>query len=215
MIKKVLIILFGIYFLMPLNNSHALSIYDNSDSDWKVINEQSGIKILERWVTNEKNLKVKERTGKMTLNCSVEDVISLISDTEKTHLWMANVEQVKKLKTVSSDIWYVHTIIDTPWPFNKQDMVSSYQILRDENGANAKILIKKVDNLLPPQQNIDRLDTFNAEWTIEKVKDNKVKVTFTTKSTKPPKYPSWAQDPVIRKVFFNNLKNFKSILNNA
>ncbi|MDA3892023.1 MAG: START domain-containing protein [Salinivirgaceae bacterium] len=192
------------------------SYYDEgSRSTWEVVNEENGIQVLERWVTNDKNLKVKERTGKMTLNCSIEEVIKLIADVERTHLWMCDVESVKKLKTLSDNTWFVHTVLDTPWPFSKQDMVSKYQIERDDANHRAVVFINKEDKLLPPQKDMDRLDTFDAEWVIEQVKENKVKVTFTTKSTQPPKYPSWAQDPVVRKVFFSNLRNFKRVINKA
>lgn len=210
MFNRFFILLF-IVFVVNINNVAAGE--NKSSSHWELISEANGIKVLERWVTNDKNLKVKERTGKMTLNCSIEEVVNLISDIERTHLWMCDVESVKKLKTVNDNTWFVHTVLDTPWPFSKQDMVSKYHIKHDT--GKTIVFINKEDKLLPPQEDVERLDTFNAEWIIEQVKEGKVKVTFTTKSTQPPKYPSWAQDPVVRKVFFNNLKNFKSVINKA
>lgn len=213
--SRIVVIFLSFFVLFSIKNSQAKGLGGANTSAWELISESNGIKVLERWVTNEKNLKVKERTGKMTLRCSVDEVLELISDSKRTHLWMSNVEAVKVIKSVTADEWYVHTILDAPWPFNKQDMVSKYHIVENADHTYAKVFIEKEDNLLPPQNEMDRLDTFNAEWIIEQVKEGKVKVTFTTKSTKPPKYPSWAQDPVVRKVFFDNLKNFKAIVNKA
>ena len=150
----------------------------------------------------------------MTLNCSTEDVLDIIHDADQTHLWMRNAETVEVLKVVDDKEWYVHTILDTPWPFSKQDMVSKYTIVKSPDKDIVRVLIVKEDKLLPPLQEIDRLDSFSAVWIIESVKKNRVKVTFTTTSTKPPKYPSWAQDPVVRKVFTSNLRNFKALINN-
>jgi len=187
----------------------------NSTSKWQIVSESNGIQVLERWITNEKNLKVRERTGKMTLNCSLEDVVNLIADTEKSPNWMSSTESAKRLKTCSDKEWFVHTIIDAPWPFNKQDMVSKYEVKELDDKNTIQIVITKEESLLPPQKDMDRLDTFNAIWTIETLKKGKVRVTFTTQSTQPPKYPTWAQDPVVRKVFFSNLKNFKALINKA
>jgi hypothetical protein len=199
----------------PNKYSKATNTAEISDSKWELITEENGIQVMERWVTNEKNLKVKERTGRMTLNCSVDEVVKLISDVNRTHLWMSNVDRVKVLKAINNNEWYVHTILDAPWPFNKQDMVSKYSVVKNSKKDLVSIIIEQDNTLLAPQKDIDRLDTFSAEWVIEQVKENKVRVTFTTKSTQPPKYPAWAQDPVVRKVFFTNLKNFKGLINQA
>jgi len=215
MSSKIIIFFLSFLFLNIVQYAHASDVNKESGSSWELINDDSGIQVLERWVINEKNLKVKERSGKMVLNCSVTEVLNLICDTKRTHLWMRNAEQVDKLKTVSDKEWYVHTILDTPWPFNKQDIVSKYTIVDNAETDVIMVVIVKEDKLLPPQKDIDRLDTFSAVWTIEKVKKNRVKVSFTTKSTKPPKYPSWVQDPIVRNVFFNNMKNFKYLLNKA
>lgn len=211
---KILLVIFCFVFIGNVGVTFASDTERNSKTDWELISEANGIKLLERWITNDNKLKVKERTGRMTLNCSVEDVLNLIHDSKRTQLWMESAEQVEIIKVVNDNTWYVHTILDTPWPFSKQDMVSKYSVIRDIDSKNVRVLIEKNNALLPPIQDIDRLDSFNAEWIIEYVKENKVKVTFTTISTKPPEYPSWAQDPVVRKVFTTNLKNFKSLLNN-
>ena len=214
MANKISRILFYLTFVGVVNTTLASDFKKTDATEWELISDDSGIELKERWITTNTKLKVKERTGKMTLNCSVNDVINLIHDDKRTHLWMKDAELVEVLKVTSNNEWYVHTILDTPWPFSKQDMVSKYKIVRNPDNKITRIFILKEDKLLPPIRDIDRLDTFNAEWVIEHINNNKVKVTFTTTSTKPPKYPSWAQDPVVRKVFTSNLKNFKALLNN-
>ncbi len=207
-----------IYFILIFTNfllhsGKVIAVTGTGDNTkWITVTQGEGIEVQERWVTNEKNIKVRERSGRMNLNCSNDEILALISDASKTHLWMSNVESVKVIKTISSDEWYVHTKLNAPWPFGAQDMVSKYQVTRDNNKNVLKVLISPVDNLLPKQKDVERLDTFFAEWELLTTERRKVKVTFTTKSTVPPEYPSWVQDPVVRKVFFANLRNFKSIL---
>jgi len=181
-------------------------------SKWVLVANNDGIEVMERWVTNDKNVKVRERSGRMNLNCSVEEILALISDASKTHLWMDNVESVTVIKTVSPVEWYVQTNLDAPWPFGKQDMVSKYEVCKDPTNSDVIVYISPNNNLLPKKTDCNRLDTFYAKWEIMPSDKGKVKVIFTTKSTIPPEYPAWAQDPVVRKVFFANLRNFKSIL---
>jgi hypothetical protein len=206
---KTLFLIAGIA-LIGFNSVRAASA--TNETNWVVVTNDDGIEVMERWVTNEKNVKVRERSGKMNLNCSVDEILALISDASKTHLWMNNVESVKVIKTVSPVEWYVQTNLDAPWPFGKQDMVSKYEVSKDPVNSSILVFISPNNTLLPKQKDIDRLDTFNAKWEIIPTERGKVKVIFTTRSTIPPEYPAWAQDPVVRKVFFANLRNFKSIL---
>lgn len=192
------------------------SVYSHTGSGdatkWVTVTKGDGIEVQERWITNEKNVKVRERSGKMNLDCSEKEILALIADETKTHLWMSNVESVKLIKKVSETEWYVHTQLSAPWPFGKQDMVSKYEVISNPADNTVKVLISPVNNLLPKQKEVERLETFFAEWELKTTERGKVKVTFTTKSTVPPEYPSWVQDPVVRKVFFANLRNFKSVL---
>lgn len=202
-------------FLFLLNNfsySNGPGVGGESgnSSEWELIEQEEGIEVYERWVNLDDDLKVRERTGKMVLKCSISQVANLVADNHKTHLWMSNVEQAQLLKKPNPQEWYVHTVIDAPWPFNKQDMVSRYE--RHDFNDKTIITISHANGLVPLKEDVTRLDSFNAEWQIEQLSPGKVRVTFTTKSTKPPEYPCWMQDPVVRKVFFSNLRNFKSLV---
>lgn len=208
---------YRIYFLLfiffiSLSKLSLSAIPNISEGDWELIIQNDGIEVFERWVETEEHIKVKERTGKMTLHCSEIEVINLIADATKTHLWMNNVESVKILSKTNCNEWYIRTVLDAPWPFGLQDMVSKYTIEKTANENKTIVYIDQANNIYPNQEGIDRLDSFVAKWEVTKTGKNTIKVSFTTCSTKPPEYPSWMQDPVVRKVFLSNLKNFKKVL---
>lgn len=211
----------GLIFLILMQFSSVLVIASNKPNGnsqtlgWKLVTESFGITVYERWIELDTKVKVRERSGKMIVHSSMDEVIELISDLSRVHLWMNNVEKVELLKSVNRNEWYQRIVLDAPWPFSKQDIVSKYIVYRDPSTDKAKIEILRETKLYPKQDGFERLDSFNARWDIEQISSNKVKVTFTTLSTKPPKYPCWVQDPVIRNVFFSNLKNFKKLISNV
>lgn len=211
-LKKGIFFLIFLQLIAPVSLLMAKSGGPSEPMQWELITESFGIKVYERWIEPEPDLKVRERSGKMVLSCSMEDVIELISDYEKVPLWMNAAEKVEVLKRIDKKEWYQRTVLDAPWPFSKQDMVSHYIVKESKCKNKAQILILRETKLYPKQKGIERLDSFNAKWEVEKINDNKVKVTFTTSSTKPPEYPSWVQDPVVRNMFFSNLKNFKKLI---
>ncbi len=180
---------------------------DNTEK-WELISEKEGISVFERWVTNEDNKNVRERSGKMIMYSSVNEVVDLITNTTKTKLWMSNVDNVKLLSQKNNEL-LIYTIFNSPWPFGKQDMVSKYSIKK--SGKHTYVYIDQASSELPKQKDVTRLDTFTARWEIEDCGSH-LKVTFTTRSKVPPEYPAWVQDPIVRKIFYSNLYNFKDVL---
>ena len=70
--------------------------------------------------------------------------------------------------------------------YYEQDMVSEYSVKKI--GDRTVIFINQASSKYPKQNNIKRLDSFVARWDIVDTGNNKLKVTFTTKSNTPPSY---------------------------
>lgn len=206
------VLLFILIFCSQLTQAANKPNGDREVKGWELITESNGIEVFERWIQLEPKLKIRERTGRMILNASVDEVLGLIADVSKAALWMKNVEEVALLKSISKTEWYQRTVLDAPWPFSKQDMVSKYIVHCNPEKTEAHVIIKKESELFPKQDGINRLDSFNALWEVIKINDHKVRVVFTTTSTKPPEYPTWVQDPIVRNIFFSNLRNFKKLI---
>ena len=90
--SRIFLIIFCFVFVSTIESTLAADTKKTNTTSWELISETNGIKILERWITNDNKIKVKERTGKMTLNCSIEDVIDIIHDVNKTSVWMKDAE---------------------------------------------------------------------------------------------------------------------------
>ena len=178
----------------------------DNDADWVLVTEDTDIKVFERWISVEKN-KARERSGKMVLNCKPEDLLAVITDPSKTNLWMSNVEECRIVRRTNSNEWFVYMLMDAPWPIGKQDFVSKYTVTR--KGDRIYVSIDQQTDLIPKKKDIERLDTFSARWEITPVSENTINVNFTTQSTQPAKYPQWAQDPIVRKTFLNNMKKLR------
>ena len=184
----------------------------DNDSEWALVTEDKSynIKVFERWVSVEKN-RARERSGKMVLNCKPEDLLAIITDPNKTGIWMSNVETCRIVSRINNNEWFVYTLMDAPWPVGKQDFVSKYTVTR--RGDRIIVCIDQQTDLIPKKKNIERLDTFSARWEIMPVSENTISVNFTTQSTQPTKYPQWAQDPVVRKTFLNNMRKLRRHIN--
>lgn len=209
MTKRIFLGIFlSVSLLLQANISFASDA--DKDADWVLVTEDTDIKVFERWISVEKN-RARERQGKMVLNCKPEDLLSIITDPKKTDLWMSNVEDCHIVSRLNNNEWFVYTLMDAPWPVGKQDFVSKYTVSR--RGERIIVSIDQQTDLIPKKKNIERLDTFSARWEIVPVSENTISVNFTTQSTQPAKYPQWAQDPIVRKTFLNNMKKLRRHIN--
>ena len=201
-------IVFGIFLLISfiLQFDTLFAGEADNDAEWVLVTEDTDIKVFERWISVEKN-RARERSGKMVLNCKPEDLLAVITDPNKTDIWMSNVEECRIVRRINSNEWFVYTLMDAPWPIGKQDIVSKYTVVHRD--GRIYVNIDQQTDLIPKKKDIERLDTFSARWEITPVSDNTVNVNFTTQSTQPAKYPQWAQDPIVRKTFLNNMKKLR------
>lgn len=205
MANKILSVLFAISLLFPALNSIAGDA--DNDKEWELVGQDNDIKVFERWISIDKNQKARERSGRMVLNCTPEQLLSVLSDVNKTEIWMSHVKECYVIKRDNDDLWSVYTLLDAPYPVGKQDLVTQYKVTR--NGNNITLAIDQQNTLVPRKKNIERLDSFNALWVIKQVSEHTCSVEFTTQSTQPNKYPNWVQDPVVRKVFLQNMKKLR------
>jgi len=194
------------------NSSYAEEGIADNDAEWILVTEDKdyNIKVFERWVSVDKH-RARERSGKMVLKCRPDELLAILTDVKKTDIWMSNVEDCYVIRRNNDCEWFVYTLLDAPWPIGKQDIVSKYVITRCENKIRLNI-IQQTD-LVAKRKNIERLDTFSASWEIVQVSENTVSVNFTTQSTQPSKYPNWAQDPIVRKTFLNNMRKLRRHVN--
>ena len=209
-------ILFKYIFLLisalAFNSAFAVESETESESDWALVTEDKdcNIKVFERWVSVDKQ-RARERSGKMVLKCSPNDILAILTDVRKTDIWMSNVEDCYVISRKNDNEWFVYTLLDAPWPIGKQDIVSKYEVTK--KGDCIILNIRQQNNLVSKKKGIERLDTFSAQWEITPVSENTVNVCFTTQSTQPAKYPQWAQDPIVRKTFLNNMRKLRRHVN--
>jgi hypothetical protein len=125
---------------------------------------------------------------------------------------MSGIEESRTLERPAKNEWYTYTVFSIPWPFNKRDLVSLNRIMEDPFKGISSIDVMCRDKYVPVKPDIVRLTDYRAQWKISKLTDSKIHITFTAESSTPPAFPRYIQDPVIEKIFHNNLVRLKKLL---
>lgn len=193
------------------NTYQPKNIQDNNPGVWMSIKSSKDVRTYFRWVTSEKGSTFRERKGIIYSDCSMDEAVHYVTNTELAKKWMNNLDENYTLKTINKSEWYTYTLFDIPWPLNKRDMVSQYKVYSDSITKVTKIIIKSKDDYLPLKPGISRIHNYVAIWNISEY-SKQVQITFHISANNPPEFPRYIQDPLIDRVFHNNLVRLKDLL---
>lgn len=213
MIKQ---LLFGACLLFPI--SEVTTAWNEADDDhpesseWELDRNSDGVRTYTRWIVTDGSQKIRERKGETVINCTVNDLVILLSDSKSTKNWMSGIKENYCLKQISLSEWYTYTLFDIPWPFEERDLISNYRVNTSEEGKKTTILISSREHYLPEKPSIKRLTNYTGTWTIVRITDAKVFVSFSAMANMPPMFPRFIQDPVLIQMFHNNLVKLKKLL---
>jgi len=179
---------------------------------WEEVEHIGGIKTYVRWIYYTDGTKTRERKGEMVAGCSQGKAVGTITSTSVTKKWMTGVSENYVLAQSDNNEWYTYTLYSIPWPFQKRDLVSFNEKKADPKGRYTTITITGRAGYIPQKPGIERLSNYRAVWTITELKPQQVHIVFFAHSDTPPLFPRYIQDPVIEKMFRNNLMRLKNLL---
>ena len=211
---RLIVLSAGILFNFTRMNSYdvAEKKINLTCGNWEVVKNTSGVKTYVRWLYYIDGRKTRERKGEILLDCSLDRTIGILTDATSTKKWMSGISENYLLTQTNPKQWYTYTLYDIPWPFNKRDLVSAYDLNYMPGNKSATIKIQSQAGYIPEKSGIERLIDYNATWTITETSLQQVQIIFSAISDTPPLFPRYVQDPVIEKMFHNNLVRLKELL---
>jgi hypothetical protein len=205
-----------LYFGIVVSSVVIESPADNPDKKdtvlWKEARSSDGVQSFYRWIISENGLTFRERKGEMEIQCSLPEAVNILSDAQHTDKWMAGVNESKNLSRPGNNEWYTYTLFSVPWPFSKRDLVSLNRLSVDPVQSVAFIDVICKENHVPLKPDVTRLTDYRAQWKIIRLEENKIHLSFIAASSTPPAFPRYIQDPVIERMFHNNLVRLKELL---
>jgi hypothetical protein len=179
---------------------------------WEEVRNNNGVVTYVRWLHRTDGTKTRERMGDLKADCSLKKTVEVLTDPEETKKWMSGVSENYLLSKSNSSEWYTYTLYSIPWPFDKRDLVSSFSLRNNPGNKTVIINITSKADQIPVKQGIERLKDYKATWTITEITPQKVHIVFSAMSNTPPMFPRYIQDPIIEKMFHNNLVRLRNLL---
>lgn len=187
-------------------------ISSSSDTGWKMVEQDETLTIFERWISLPDGRTTRERKGVFYTDKPSDDIVPLLSNASGIKGWMHGVEDSRELYAHRVNDKMVYILFDVPWPFKNRDMIAEIRTYNNCDNGCAEVFFTAKRNILPEYSNIVRMHSYEAHWKITPVPNGTTKVSFSAYSETNPVAPRWIQDPVMAKLFRDNLLNLYELL---
>jgi hypothetical protein len=190
-----LIIILAALFQLALND---LTAQPKKDTDgFEVVRQDERITLFERWTlfpgtsTNARQVK-----GVFEIAAPLSEAYNTIRSEEKIKAWQENIIEYKFIPKTDTT-WTIYSRAEIPWPLENQDYLLRYS-LREKSEKRIILLFDHCTdvNLAPINKDADRTPT-TGTWIMEKISDQKTKVTYIVTSM-PVDYPRFITDRLVR-----------------
>lgn len=174
-----------------------------------LVKEDSPIFVYERWIAfpgKVPAVKAREVKGEFLIGSSMYEILSILKDESKIHIWQNHVSEFKVHPQPDTSYWFEYSYHDIPWPVSDQDHFLRYELEETIQGKELFIRFESVVNpkLSPVKNGVSRMELAGS-WKLEQVAPKQVKVTYRILSM-PSSIPRMFTDPVIRSNLMSTIK---------
>ena len=162
------------FFLFALWAS--ISFLLGEEIAWGKIKAEKGVTVYKADVQGRVAFRgVGEMTG------SPEDLVSIIEDPSGWKNWIENFKSGKLIEEINPEHKIFYQAINSPFPVSDRDVVFESRIIRD-SPDKIRMEMKSVTHPKAPKAIGTRINIIFTRYSIEKINQNKIAVTFETLS---------------------------------
>ncbi len=194
---------------LPAVAANALkTLQANTATEWDRQLDDKGIQI---WIASAQDSNFKKFKGIVQIKAPIDEVVSLIQDTEQLPDWYYNTVTAKRLKTPEPNQLLKYTVTKTPWPVTNRDSVVMGTKTISENGTVTITLEGRPDEY-PLQENLIRVQKLTGYWIITPITPSRTQVEFMLATEPGGEIPSWLANSMVIDMPFYTLRNLRKKL---
>lgn len=191
----------------------SFSVFAVELSDWKEISHKEGIRCYSAKVKGKKIYALK---GDIEINAPMEVISTFFYDTSKKKLWIAKLKDIKTIRRPSKFELVEHYTVETPFFLANRDFVYKGKITVNDDKTVLKVDLKSViDSKAPVRKGIVRGELIFANYTVEKIMENKVKLTVTVLVDPKGSIPKWVVNLFQKSWPYKTLSRIREIAMNG
>ncbi|MEB8432075.1 START domain-containing protein [Cocleimonas sp. KMM 6892] len=194
-------------FLFSMLLIFSVPIFATQDN-WYLEKEEDNIQVF---VSKTKGSPLKSFRGVVTVDSSVNSVLSVIADTSSYPRWVHNCKSAKTIKRVSETEIYNHIVTDMPWPVIDRDSV--VQSVKTQNKTSNQITITFVSKpaMIEKLPKTVRITKMQGLWELTPLQNGKLKILYQMSVDPGGNIPKWLVNSLAVDIPYHTLNNLRRI----
>ena len=187
---KGIIIFLSFYFqIIPLSGQ----------SEWKLIKEDTGIKVFSKTVPDS---KIKAIKAELILKASASQLVALLLDVNTATEWVFHTKSCVLIRKISDSELYYYSEVSLPWPLENRDFVAHIKVFQDPKTKVVTVDAPAVPGWMAAKNGIVRISHSVGLWIITPIDKERIKLEYSLQVDPGGVIPAWvvntfaAQGPI-------------------
>ncbi len=142
-------------------------------------------------------------------NGSLGSFVAVLQDLNSYDRWVYGNKDAKVVEFISDTELIYYGVTDFPWPMSDRDYVIHNKMWQNPKTLAFNSLSVAQDGVLPEKDDIVRVSTLRARWTLTPKSKGEFHVVYTVKSDPEGSIPSWITNMMLDVGPFKTLKNLE------
>ena len=179
-----------------------------AENPWYLEREEDNIEVF---IAKIRGSAVKTFRGVVTVDSSLNSVLSVIADASSYPRWLYNCRSAKMIKFVSYNEVYSHVVTNMPWPTVDRDSI--IHSTKTQNASTKKVTIKIVGKpqMLGKLPNTIRITDIKGQWQLTPLKNGRLKILYQMSVDPGGSIPKWLVNSMLIDIPFYTLNNLRRI----
>ena len=179
-----------------------------AQQEWDLIKSKEGIEVFTR--TNNV-MSFKEFKGKMIMDSSVSDFMSVLYDVEGLVSWGYNLTTARLLERPADSLQIYYAVAKSPWPYKDRDGVYLNKFSWNKQTKTLWVAIELLDDPIEAEGNFVRIDGYGS-WKVRELSSEEIEIIFQMQIDPGGSIKSWMANMFASDTPFYTLKGLKEAL---
>jgi hypothetical protein len=180
-------------------------------SPFKLVEEESGIQLYERWHKTNDGRDYRELKTVLSVKTNIETLIHTLREEQQAKQWMRRVDQVRSMPGRHQRHWYAYVHYGLPWPARDHDCTISYQQVGSNSGTTTIRFESVALKNYPVKDGIERITGLSGRWEFKKKSDGYTEVQYFIQTTKASSLPRFITDPIVRSNMMKTMDGYRTV----
>jgi len=171
----------------------------SGQSEWKLIKEDTGIKVFSKTVPDS---KIKAIKAELILKASASQLVALLLDVNTATKWVFHTKSCVLIRKISDSELYYYSEVSLPWPLENRDFVAHIKVFQDPKTKVVTVDAPAVPGWMAAKNGIVRISHSVGLWIITPIDKERIKLEYSLQVDPGGVIPAWvvntfaAQGPI-------------------